>query len=95
MFSTLKQLTLELGMYGDIWQKRNQYYKAIILQLKINKFKKETVRDVPGGPVIKSPLDNVGDTGSIPGPGKWGQLSRLAQAVGPNMGPLEPMPCHK
>ena len=27
-------------IHVDIWQKETQYYKAIILQLKINKFKK-------------------------------------------------------
>ena len=81
MFFTLKELTLELDMYSDVWQKRNQYYKAIILLLKINKFKKETARDFPGGQLVKNPFANAGDTGSIPGPGKWGQQSRLAQTV--------------
>ena len=27
-------------------------------------------RNVPGGPVVKNPPANAGDTGSIPGPGK-------------------------
>ena len=26
-------------------------------------------RDLPGGPVVKNPPANAGDTGSIPGPG--------------------------
>ena len=29
-------------IHVDIWQKSMQYYKAIILQLKINEFKKDT-----------------------------------------------------
>ena len=37
--------------------------------------------DFPGGPVVKNQLANAGDTGSIPGPGKWGQLRRLTQTV--------------
>ena len=47
MFFTPKELTLELDMYNDVWQKRNQYYKAIILQLKINKFKKRNSEGLP------------------------------------------------
>ena len=47
MFFTTKELTLELDMYNDIWQKRNQYYKAFILQLKINKFKKRNNEGLP------------------------------------------------
>ena len=27
--------------------------------------------DFPGGPVVKNPLANAGDTGSIPGPGRF------------------------
>ena len=29
-----------------------------------------TARDFPGGPVVKNPPANAGDTGSIPGPGR-------------------------
>ena len=31
---------------------------------------KSQVRDFPGGAVVKNPLANAGDTGSIPGPGR-------------------------
>ena len=37
---------------------------------------KQVVQDSPGGPLVKNPPANVGDTGSIPGPGRslmiWG-----------------------
>jgi len=33
-------------------------------------FIKEIFRDFLGGPVVKNPPANVGDTGSIPGPGR-------------------------
>ena len=44
-----------------------------------NDLKRET-RDFPGGPVVKNPPSNAGDTGSIPGrgakiPHATGQLS--------------------
>ena len=29
--------------HADVWQKPTQYYKAIILQFKINKFKKKNL----------------------------------------------------
>ena len=32
-------------IHVDVWQKPTQYCKAIILQLKINKFKKITIKD--------------------------------------------------
>ena len=38
-----------------------------------NKPKKESSRDVPGGPVVKNPPASAGDTGSIPGPG-WSHM---------------------
>ena len=34
-------------------------------------FFKEHVMDFSGGVVVKSPPANVGDTGSIPGPGRF------------------------
>ena len=37
----------------------------------IKKKKKMTKWDFPGGPVVKNPPVNVGDTGSIPGPGRF------------------------
>ena len=33
--------------------------------------RKMKVRNSPGGPVVRSPPANAGDTGSIPGPGRW------------------------
>ena len=33
--------------------------------------KRHTYEDFLGGPVVKNPLANVGDTGSIPGPGRF------------------------
>ena len=32
-------------IHGDVWQKPTQYYKAIMLQLKINKLKKKKTPD--------------------------------------------------
>ena len=32
---------------------------------------KEIHTDFPGGPVVRNPLANAGDTGSIPGPGRF------------------------
>ena len=51
-------------------------------------YKKELiVQDFPGGPVIKNPLSNARDAGSIPG---WG--TKIPHAVG-QLSPhaLEPM----
>ena len=31
---------------------------------------KRTLGDLPGGPAVKNPPANAGDTGSIPGPGR-------------------------
>ena len=39
-------------IHVDVWQKPAQYCKAIILQLKINL---KDLRDLPDGPVAKSP----------------------------------------
>ena len=50
--------------------------------------KKEGKRDFPGGPVVKNPPSNAGDTGSIPGqrtkiPHASGQLSPPAATSEP------------
>ena len=59
----------------DIWQKPTQYYKAMILQLKINKSPKTTTiatknklwyKDLPEGPVVKTSPSNAEDAGLIP-----------------------------
>ena len=47
-------------VHVDVWQKPTQYYKAIILQLQINKFNK----------IIKNSPANVGDVCLIPGLGR-------------------------
>ena len=39
--------------------------------------RKKTLRDIPGGPVVKNPPSNAGDTGSIPG---WG--TKIPHAAG-------------
>ena len=49
---------------------------------------KMTYRDFPGGPVVKNPPSNAGDTGSIPGqrtkiPHAAGQLRLSAAATEP------------
>ena len=33
--------------------------------------KKKKKQDFPGGPVVENPPANAGDTGSIPGPGRF------------------------
>ena len=38
--------------------------------LKNKVYLKEVLRDFPGGAVVKNPPASVGDTGSIPGPGR-------------------------
>ena len=45
--------------------------------------------DSPGGPVVKNPPANLGDTGSIPGPGRLHML-RGSQAHAPQL--LKPVP---
>ena len=43
--------------------------------------KNQIMRDFPGGPVVKNPPANAGDTGSIPGPGRFHMpLSNWARA---------------
>ena len=37
-------------------------------------FSKETFWDFPGGPVVKKPPANAGDTELIPGPGRFDML---------------------
>ena len=47
--------------------------------------KKDDEREnVPGGPVVKNPPANAGDTGSIPGPGRSPML-RSNEAHGPQL----------
>ena len=36
--------------------------------------KRKRHMDFLGGPVVKNPLANAGDTGSIPGPGRFHRL---------------------
>ena len=55
------------------------------------------VRDFPGGPMVKDPHANAGDTGSIPGPGRFHML-RGDKTHAPHLlslGALEPMLCYK
>ena len=40
-----------------------------IISIKMSK-KKQKLRGFPGGPVVKNPPANAGDTGSSPGPGR-------------------------
>ena len=50
------------------------------------------MQDFPGGPVVKNPPANAGDTGSIPSPGKFhvsGQLGPYATTTEPKR--LEPV----
>ena len=54
-----------LAIHVVVWKKPTQHCKAIILQLKIKK------KDFPGGTVDKNPPGNEGDTGLIPGPGRF------------------------
>ena len=55
--------------------------------------KKKLLQDFPGGPVVKNPPANAGDTGSIPG-----QESKVPQATR-HLGPLttatEPVLCNE
>ena len=56
-------------IHVDVWQKSAQHCKAIIIQLKINKFLRYvySFRDFPGSPMVKTLLSNVGGrAGMIP-----------------------------
>ena len=52
-------------IHVDVWQKSTQHCKAIIIQLKINKFLRYvySFRDFPGSPMVKTLLSNVGGRG--------------------------------
>ena len=43
----------------------------------INEAFKARLLDLPGGPVVKNPPANVGDSGSIPGPGRLHMLQSI------------------
>ena len=43
---------------------------SIFFFLKKKKQQKEQKEDLPGGPVVKNPPANAGDTGMAPGPGR-------------------------
>ena len=45
-----------------------------IVHVKKKIFFKQSVRDFPGGTVVKNPPANAGDTGSIPGLGRFHML---------------------
>ena len=45
-------------------------------------------KDFPGGPVVKNPLANAGDTGSIPGPWK---IPHAMEQLSPCVPTTEPM----
>ena len=51
-----------------IWNNSDQWINP--------RLKEKAGEDFPGGPVVKNPPANAGDTGSIPGPGKFQVLSR-------------------
>ena len=58
-------------IHVDVWQKSNQYCKAIINQLKINKYNYfEKYSGFPSVSDGKESTCNVGDLGSIPGLGR-------------------------
>ena len=56
---------------------------------------KEEVSDFPGGPVVKNPPANTGDTGSIPGLGRF-HMARATKPVlqSPRAATTEPMSCN-
>ena len=43
---------------------------------------KSVFLDFPGGPVVKNPPANEGDTGSIPGPGRFHRLCATTAEAG-------------
>ena len=54
-------------------------------------------RDLPGGPVVKNPPANAGDTGLIPGPGR-SHMPRSTEVRAPQLlkpAHLEPLLCNK
>ena len=55
-------------IHVDVWPKLTQYCNSIRLQLKINITKRILLLDFPGGPVVPA---NAGDTGWIPGLGRF------------------------
>ena len=58
-------------IHADVWQKSSQYCKVIIFQLKIKLKKKNYLLGLPWWSVVKNLPANVGDTGSIPGLGRF------------------------
>ena len=52
---------------------------------------KATVRDFPGGPVVKNPPYNAGDAGSIPGQGT--KIPHAAGQLSPRATTAEPVCC--
>ena len=63
-------------IHYDIWQ--NQYNIV-----KFKKKKNSSVRDFPGGPVVKNPPCNAGDAGLIPGGGT--KIPHAMEPVSPCM----------
>ena len=50
-------------------------------------------QNFPGGPVVKNPLTNAGDTGSIPGPRRFHMLWSDKACVPQLLKPIHPRAC--
>ena len=57
---------------------QKEYFKLLVLNdmSKENCFKKRQKPGFSGGPVVRSPSTNAGDTGLAPGPGRFHVLLR-------------------
>ena len=67
--------TVKLLIYFYRLQSRNKitYRNHLSIHSSIKKTEIEnSLSDLPGGPVVKNSSANAGDTGSVPGPGRWG-----------------------
>ena len=70
------------GLFVPNYTQQAAQHRGVLFCLKKKKKEstiksvKNLLRDFPGGPVVKNPPANAGDTGSLPGPGR----SHLLQA---------------
>ena len=63
----LKKLTFSITLWMYSSQSQSRFYSVCNFG---DFVKKKTIQGFPGDPVVKNPPCNIGDVGSIPGPGR-------------------------